>query len=82
MIRAPVLNPATSELGSSGFFLMAFSRLTSVTGSSVSDVVWGPRSVSVDVFEIFYVSDQNKKVSDLVPHSANAIFNVLVWTQT
>ena len=49
---------------------MDFSRLTSVTGSSVSDFVGDP--VSVDVFEKFCVSERNKKFSDLVPHSAYA----------
>ena len=38
MTKGPLSNPATSELGSPGLFLTAFSRLTSVTGSSVSDV--------------------------------------------
>ena len=57
---------------------MAFSRLTSVTGSSVSDVAEGRRSLSVDVFEKFCVTDQNKNFSDLLPHSAYAIHDVLV----
>ena len=48
--------------------LMAFSRLTSVTGNSILDVAGVPR---------FGVSDQNKKFSDLVRYSAYAIFDVL-----
>ena len=72
------MNPATSELNSPGLFLMAFSLLTTVTSSSVSDAVEGSRSLSVDVFEKFCLSDQNKKFSDLVPHSVYAIFYVLV----
>ena len=68
----------TSELNSPGLSLMAFSLLTSVTRSSVSDAVEGPRSLSVDVFEKFCLSDQNKKFSDLVPHSVYAIFDVIV----
>ena len=49
-----------SEAHYPGLFLMAFSRLTSVIGSSVLDVAGGTRSVSVDVFEKFYVSVQNQ----------------------
>ena len=61
---------------------MNFSHLASATGSSVSDVARGPRSVSVVFlffvfFEKFCVTDQNKKFSDLVTHSLYAIFDVL-----
>ena len=77
MIRGPLSKPATSELGSPELFLIAFNRLTIATGSSVSDVAGCPRSVPVDVFEKFCVSDQNKKFSGPVPHLAYVILMFL-----
>ena len=78
MIRGPLPNPATSELDSPGLFLMAFSRLNSVAGSSVSDVAGGPRFISVDIFEKFCISDQNKKIFRPRPTLDLGNFDVLV----
>ena len=61
------------ELGSLRFFLTAFSRLTQCHWEKCLRCCEGHRSISVDVFEKFSVSDQNKKFSDIFPHSAYAI---------